>query len=140
MATQATISGRIEVVEVPSHEITAGTENLQKPLPISPIAWGGRIPPRRRIGASYGLAHLVIKITSETMKKPFTSRAFSAPPGHAGVPCGMKMIDQHFGDVGAGTTWRRFKTEGTHGVSSSRSECYKQLDSDEGDCGGLSAN
>jgi hypothetical protein len=66
----------------------------------------------QRIGASYRLAHLVIEITSETMKKPFTSKAFSEPSGYAGVPCGMKMSDQHFGDGGAGTTWHRFETEG----------------------------
>jgi hypothetical protein len=46
------------------------------------------------------------------MKKPFTSKAFSEPSGYAGVPCGMKMSDQHFGDGGAGTTWHRFETEG----------------------------
>jgi hypothetical protein len=47
------------------------------------------------------------------MKKPFNSRAFSALPGYARVPRGMEMIDPHFGDVGAGTTWRGFGTEGT---------------------------
>ena len=90
-------------------KITAGTENLQKPFPISPIARGAA-DTAELFGASYGLAaHLVIKVTSEKMKRQSNSRAFVALES-PGVPCGMKMIDQHF-DVGAGIPWCRFQTD-----------------------------